>query len=109
MTDEIIERARLIAGLDKADELLVLYAEEAVNYVLAYCHLEIMPQKLYALTARLAASAYKRGNDCDIVSLKEGDRQVDYGVFESVTRQFADRLRPFVDMRGRVPSEVYHV
>lgn len=105
MTDEIIARAKIIAGIDGEDELLSLYCEDAINYVLSYCRLSVMPQKLCGITAQLAVAAYLRGAEGGVASVKEGDREITYAV-TSAAEGFRDNLAPFVNRSGRVPSEV---
>lgn len=99
MVQEIIARAKIIAGIEGDDELLSLCCEDAINYVLAFCHLDTLPEKLCGITAQLATSGYKSGGD--ITSIKEGDREITYefGAFD-------EKLRPFINCAGRVPSEV---
>ena len=99
MSEEIIARAKAVAGIEGDDERLTLCCEAAISYVLAFCHLSVLPEKLAAITVSAALSGYE--TDCTVASIKEGDREITYAF-----GAFDDKLRPFADCGGRVPSEV---
>lgn len=99
MLEKIVTQAKIIAGIDAEDEKLSLCCEDALNYVLAFCHLSELPEKLCGITAQLAVSGYNSSGD--IASIKEGDREITYAF-----GAFDNKLRPFVNCSGRVPSEV---
>ena len=106
MTEEIITRAGVIAGVDGNDDLLAVCAELAINYVIALCRVDTLTEAMYAVTAEIAAAAYRKADNGDIVSLKEGDRQINYSTVVSAAQEYTGLLRPFVNCTGKVPSEV---
>lgn len=106
MTSEVIARAIVLAGVDEANEMICLCAEEAINYVLAYCRIDTITEELYAITAHITASIYSRISNDEVVSIKEGDRQIEYVLQDVCNAVYRDRLKPFINTKGKVPSEV---
>ena len=105
MRDEIISRAARIAEVSTDDELLIIYCEDAMNYVRAFCHLREITEELCGVTAQIAAAAFAHGSDAMLSSITEGDRQITYAV-TNAAQGFDEMLRAFVNCRCRVPSEV---
>ncbi len=99
-------RAVVLAELDEENGSLCLCVEEAINYVLSFCRIDVLTEELYAITARIAVSIYKQVCNGEVTSIKEGDRQIDYAVPSEYDEMYRNRLKPFVNNRGKIPSEV---
>lgn len=95
---EILDMVKKLLEIndDEKDEIIGIIIDSTVNYVLAYCRLELLPYQLYGIIAQLCEQQYKNG---DIKSIWEGDRKIEYSA------EFTDRLKPFICRRGFVPSE----
>ncbi|MCD8391209.1 MAG: phage head-tail connector protein [Firmicutes bacterium] len=108
MIEEILSGVKVILDIDDTskDDILSFYIDDIENAVLAYCRIEFVPKQLYGLIAQIAAEIYT-GSDGRVASLTEGDRKVE---FESrsqiVLNAYKERLKPFRNTAGRVPSEV---
>lgn len=115
--DEALERLRMLLGIEdnKRDGLLSFLIDDTVDMILGYCRIEILPRQLESLVPMIAADAYRAkgyGREAApevIKSISEGERSVSYaetnpdGDFLS---SYYDRLKPFINRRGRVPSEL---
>lgn len=101
-----MSRAVVLAGLEEENETLCLCVEEAINYVLSFCHIDMLTEELYAITARIAVLIYKQVCNGEVASIKEGDRQIDYVIPSECDEMYKNRLKPFVNNRGKIPSEV---
>lgn len=106
MTDEVMARAIVLAGLEEENETLCLCVEEAINYVLLFCHIDMLTEELYAITAHIAVSMYSQAKNGNVASIKEGDRQIDYFMSTECDEMYKNRLKPFINNRGKIPSEV---
>ena len=105
---QILADTKMLLGIedDSKDDILNFIIDDTVNTVLAYCRIEILPRQLLGLISQMAASVYGRLDINDgIASITEGDRRIEYrdtGVFD----EYTSRLKPFVNIRGILPSEV---
>lgn len=109
--EQMLSAVKLILGIEdnKKDKLLAFIAEDTVNLVLAYCRIEILPIQLHGAVAQMCAGAYKRisKENIDITAIAQGDRKLEFFVpAEDMLSDFRERLKPFVNRRGRLPSEV---
>ena len=109
-TNQVINNAAMLLKLENgaAEEALAFLAEDCVNAVLTYCRLDFLPYQLIGLTARMTADMYR--TECenggrDISSVTEGDRKIDFSVPIKNIEAYAERLRPFMNIKGRLPSE----
>lgn len=109
-TNQVIRDAKMLLKLEDGDggEALAFLAEDCVNAVLAYCRLDFLPYQLIGLTARMTADMYRtefENGGRDISSVTEGDRKIDFSVPVRNIEAYAERLRPFMNIKGRLPSE----
>lgn len=105
MISEVLSRAKLLCK-ESEEALLSLYCSDAVNYVTKYCRLELLPAGLYGITAQIAVHMLKNADNVGIASLREGERQISYSNANDGLKLFEGRLKPFINRRGKVPSEV---
>lgn len=119
MIEEILNNAKMLAGISfaqengqtdegdgSADDKLTFYINDIIDAILAYCRIEFLPKQLYGLVAQIAAKMYE-SEGSNIKSLTEGGRRVEFELSApSVIGDYYDRLKPFVNIAGRVPSEV---
>ena len=115
MIEEILNNAKMLAnisdaqaddGNEAADDKLIFYINDIIEAILAYCRIEFLPKQLYGLVSQIAARMYE-GGDSNIKSLTEGERRVEFAsAAPSVIGDYSERLEPFVNRAGRVPSEV---
>lgn len=112
MIEEILSDVKLILNIDdeSEDDILSFCIDDAENAVLAYCRIEFVPKQLYGLIAQIAAALYSdtaAAAGGRVAALTEGDRKIEFeSRSELMMRAYRDRLKPFRNFRGRVPSEV---
>lgn len=105
---QILADTKMLLGIDddSKDDILEFIIDDTVNMVLAYCRIDILPRQLLGLISQMAASVFGRLDINDgIASITEGDRRIEYrdaGVFD----EYISRLKPFVNIKGTLPSEV---
>lgn len=107
--DDILNDAKLILGISdtSSDSLLAVYVFDAVSYIKSFCHLEVMPLQLCGIAANMTAGMYRRNKNGDDISLvKEGDREIGYCALSEFMEVYSERLKPFINMAARLPSEV---
>ena len=110
--ERILSDTKLLLGLDtdEKDALVRLITDDMINAVLSYCRIEFLPRQLYGLVAAMSAKLCRAEvfDECEIVSVEEGERKVVFASSspEDVITVFAERLKPFVNRRGRLVSEV---
>ena len=113
MIEEILNNAKMLVADTQADEKneaaddrLSFYINDVIEAIIAYCRIEFLPKQLYGLVAQIAARMYEN-NGSNIKSLTEGERRVEFELSApSVISDYYERLKPFVNRAGRVPSEV---
>ena len=115
MIEEILDNAKMLVASsaqadektdESADDRLRFYIEDIIEAIIAYCRIEFLPKQLYGLVAQIAAKMYVSGGS-NIKSLTEGERRVEFEMsVPSVIGDYYDRLKPFINRSGRVPSEV---
>lgn len=97
------------------DGLLSFLIDDTVNMILGYCRIDEMPEKLMSLVPIIAADMYRAkgygsGESPSIVkSVSEGERSVsftDSSPGNDFFKNYYERLRPFINRRGRVPSDL---
>lgn len=114
---EVLQRLKMLLGITDGskDELLSFLIDDTINLILGYCRICFLPRPLESLVPVIAADMYRAkgyGNESapEIVkSISEGQRSVS---LDSKTpdsdflTNYYDRLKPFVNRRGKVPSDV---
>lgn len=119
---EALETLKLLLGIkdndtDK-DVLLSFLIDDTVNLILGYCRIDTLPRQLESLVPVIAAEMYRRkgyGSAAmpDVIkSISEGERSVTYADNISETdllMNYYKRLNPFINRRGKVPSDVKSV
>lgn len=113
---DALERVKMLLGINgsEQDGLLSFLIDDTVNLILSYCRIEVLPRQLESLVPTVAADAYRAkgyGNAAApevIKSISEGNRSVSYAETNpnnDFFKNYYDRLKPFVNRRGRVPSD----
>ncbi len=111
---QILRDTKTLLGIDdySKDEILSIIVDDCVNAVLAYCRIDVLPNQLTGLVAQISAKKYRTeylsGEAGVVSSVTEGDRRIDFSVPEQngITEDYAERLKPFMNIKGKVPSEV---
>ena len=114
---EALAKLKMLLGIEdnSSDELLSFLIGETVDMILGYCRIDILPRQLESLVPVIAADMYRAkgyGQESapDVVkSITEGSRSVSYAEVstdDSFLENYYKRLNPYVNRRGRVPSEV---
>lgn len=94
------------------DNILNLIIDNCINYVLSYCRLELLPYQLAGFVTNMVVRRYKEmyladdGGGGVVTSITEGDRRIDFSVPTGTAEDFKENLKPFVNRRGRLASEV---
>lgn len=118
MDGAILNNVKLLLGINdkKSDLMLRLLIDDTEEAVKAYCRIETVPEQLYGLIARMTAEQYQNGSfgttkqAKTITSKTQGSKSESYGdAVKNLITDYADRLRPFVNKRGYIPSEVKRV
>ena len=108
MIDEILKDAKMLLNVsdEAAEDKLTFYINDIIEAIKAYCRIEFLPKQLYGLVAQIAVKMCADGGS-NIKSLTEGERRVEFEQSApSVIGDYYDRLKPFVNHSGKVPSEV---
>lgn len=116
-SDEILNNAKLLLGItdQSKDNILNFIIDDAINAVLAYCRLQFLPNQLVGLVSQIAVRVYRESGygteelPEDVKSISEGDRSIAFAKranTDGILTDFKSRLKPFVNKRGRLPSEV---
>ena len=113
--NQILADAKLLLKIDSSDEdaILSFLAEDCMAAVMSYCHLEFLPYQLLGIVAQMTAGRYRQeyqrgdGGDNAVSSITEGDRKIEFSVPEkkNITEDYAERLKPFINRKGWMPSE----
>lgn len=115
--DEALNTVKMLLGIEdnEQDCLLSFLIEDCVNLILGYCRIEILPRQLESLVPTIAADAYRAkgyGQETApevVKSISEGDRSISYSDTNpnnDFFKNYYDRLNPFRNRKGRVPSDV---
>ena len=115
---ERLTRLKMLLVIEggKQDGLLSFLIEDTENLILGYCRLEIMPRQLESFVPVIAADMYRRKVITDdtaegrIKSISQGEQSVTLisGTLETdeFLTEYEARLKPYVNRRGRVPSDL---
>ena len=117
---EALSTLKLLLGIkdSESDDLLSFLIDDTVNLILGYCRIDTLPRQLESLLPVIAAEMYRRkgyGSAAtpDVIkSISEGERSVTYADNISETDLligYYKRLGPYVNRKGRVPSDVKSV
>lgn len=115
--NEALERLKMLLGINESEQdgLLSFLIDDTINLILGYCRISILPRQLESLVPTIAADMYRAkgyGQETapEIVkSISEGERSVSYAETTPDNDFFAnyhDRLKPYINRRGRIPSEI---
>lgn len=115
--NETLDALKLLLGIkdNEQDSLLSFLIDDVTNLIMGYCRIEIIPRQLESLIPTIAADAYRAkgyGSAAApevIKSISEGNRSVSYAETNPSNdffKNYHDRLKPFINRRGRVPSDV---
>ena len=114
---EALSTLKLLLGIkdSESDDLLSFLIDDTVNLILGYCRIDTLPRQLESLVPVIAAEMYKRKGYGSaelpevVKSISEGERSVTYADNISETdllMNYYKRLNPFINRRGKVPSDV---
>lgn len=114
---EILDGTKLLLGIntEDKDEILSFIIDDTVSCVKAYCRIDGLPYALYGLCAQIAAKSYRESGygseeiPKEVQSVSEGDRSVTFKAVSDTTgiiANFKGRLRPFINRKGRTPSDL---
>ncbi len=104
----VLEDTKILLQIDSdsKDEILRLYIDDVNEAIKAYCKIEFVPRQLQSLIPMLAARLYNIGLD-NTEEIGEGDRKIRFcGPAGDIFGGYGDRLTPFINRRGVLPSEV---
>lgn len=118
--NEALERLKMLLGINESeqDSLLSFLIDDTINLILGYCRIEVLPRQLESLVPTIAADMYRAkgyGQEAApeiIKSISEGERSVSYADTtpdNDFFTNYHDRLKPYVNRKGRVPSEIKSV
>lgn len=94
--------------------IISFLVEDTIEAVRAYCRIEIVPHQLSRLIAQMAARQYRENGygseevPTDVKSVSEGARSVSFGTrkLSGILNDYRARLKPYVNRKGRVPSDI---
>ena len=118
-TGAIVPIVKSLLGLTDTgkDALIELLTDSTVAEILAYCRMDVLPYQLQAVAAQITAGVYRMGGygseelPQDVTSISEGDRSLSFKArgstsMSGIMEDYRSRLEPWVNRRGRVPSDV---
>ena len=115
---EALSTLKMLLKKENNDEdiLLNFLIDDAENMIFGYCRINEMPQRLKTLVPKLAYDLYYlKGYDKAelpklVQSVTQGNRSVNYDnqnlSEKDLLKNYYDRLKPFVNKKGKVPSNV---
>lgn len=106
---EILAAAKLLMGIenDESDELLTLMIDNAIQAVLSYCRLEVLPRQLVSFIPTIVERQLRNNENSGVKSITEGERRVEYCEEDyDFLSEYAARLKPFVSRRVKLPSDL---
>lgn len=116
-TSQIVGDVKLLLGItdNNGDRILELLIEDTITAVLAYCRIEVLPYQLCGLIAQMTVKSYRANGygavetPTEVKSISEGDRSISFeqkNGANGILSDYKSRLKPFVNLKGRVPSEI---
>lgn len=117
MVDAIMNGAKLLLGItnNSQDDILLFITQDAINAVLAHCRIKELAENMYSLVSQIVYAAYRENvygsteTPEDVKSISEGDRSITVECrkdMDAILCDFEKRLKPFINKRGKLPSEV---
>lgn len=114
---DIIKNAKLLLGIkdNSQDDILLFVTNDAINAVLAHCRIKELAENMYSLVSQIVYAAYRENGygstetPEDVKSISEGDRSITIERrkdMDAILCDFEKRLKPFINKRGKLPSEV---
>lgn len=111
-----MDKLKMLLGIanNEQDKLLQFLLDEVRDMICGYCRIESVPTKLESLVPVIAADLYRRKSygeaeaPQEISTITEDKRSVSFHKQETETdflKNYYGRLKPFINRRGRVPSE----
>lgn len=97
------------------DSLLSFLIDDIVSMILSYCRIEVLPTQLIGLVPQIVMSQYRnRGyggeeTPMEVKSISQGDRSISFEskkASNDILNNYKSRLNPFINRKGRVPSEL---
>lgn len=116
--DGALKTLKMLLGIkdNDSDELLSFLIEDAVNMILGYCHIDILPKQLESFVPMIAADVYRakgygKAAAPQIVATVTEDKRSfslrDTNINATdILANYESRLKPFRNRRGKVPSDV---
>lgn len=116
--EKAIIQIKTLLGIkdDSKDGILQFILEDCINMALSYCRIKEVPPMMESVIIRMAVRLYRDngyGNEdtpVTVSSVSQGSKSESYAApnsgSDTFINSFKSRLAPFVDRRGRVPSEV---
>ena len=111
-----MDKLKMLLGIanNEQDKLLQFLLDEVRDMICGYCRIDEIPTKLESLVPVIAADLYRRKGygeaeaPQEISTITEDKRSVSFHKQETETdflKNYYGRLKPFINRRGRVPSE----
>ena len=118
--DAALPKLKMLLGIegDKQDDLLKFLLEDTENLITGYCRIGFLPLQLESLLPVIAADNYRAkgyGSEAApevVKSISQGERSVSFAETTPASdflKNYYDRLKPFRNTRGKVPSDVQPV
>lgn len=115
--EEAVAKTKLLLGIqdESKDGILEFIYTDCVNLILGYCRIETLPEKLESLVPAMMAKSYRiNGYGAEthkvVASITQGSRSETYEASNAndtnLLNDYIARLKPFVNRRGRVPSDI---
>lgn len=112
-----MEKLKMLLGItdSEQDSLLQFLLDEVRDMICGYCRIDEVPTKLESLIPVIAADLYRCKGYGEteapqaVSSLTQDKKTVSFQKNETesdLLSNYYRRLRPFINRRGRVPSEV---
>ena len=113
-----VNQVKKLLGIndDSKEEIIEFLIDDCINMALSYCRIKEVPPMMESVIIRMAVRMYRDNqygseNAPQYVSSKsQGSKSESYAApnsgSDNFLNSFKSRLAPFVNRRGRVPSEV---
>lgn len=113
-----METLKMLLGIkdNEQDGLLSFLLADTENLIKSYCRIEFIPTKLESVIPVIAADMYRlkgygaQNAPTQLTSETEGSRSRSYANISvdttTVLLGYEKRLEPFINRKGRVPSEL---
>ena len=114
----MIDKVKLLLGIsdDTQDNIISFLIESVIDGIKSYCRIDEVPERLNTTVIRMTADLYRRegygsvDKPQTVQSETQGSRSVTYAAnpsnAEDLITDYEKLLKPYINRRGRVPSEV---